>query len=509
MKPTEDLFYLIKSLDKNEKRYFTLFSSMHSGDKKYMLLFDAIDKQQKYDELSIKKKFHGHAFIRQLTFTKNYLYTLILKSMRSYCSEKTAEMRMKNNLQDIKFLSGKGLYKQCEKILLLTKQSANKYDKHLILLESLWWEIGLIRDRSFEGKPEEIVTRIYEEMFRIADKFIKSNRYYYAASQIASKLQKKGYPREKKDYLMYQKAFKHVLSATTDESSLSYRELYYYYSCCNMYFFTQNDFQNMYLSASKLVKLLEENSHQISENSYQYVAAFYNFLLCQLNLKKYKEMFLSIKKFREIHVDSKYIKNEIFFLSNDMELIIYNNTGEFSKGIKLINAIRGEFEERGIATLNMQHRTTVYFTIACVYFGAGNYVATNIWLNKIINEEVDIRSDYHCFAKILKLITYFELNNQDLLEYAVKSTYRFLDKRKRLYQFETLVLDFIRKKMPKINSQKKLIDAFASLKKSIEKIIKDPFEKKALDYFDFISWLESKIKNRSFAEIVKEKALVH
>ena len=52
---------------------------------------------------------------------------------------------------------------------------------------------------------------------------------------------------------------------------------------------------------------------------------------------------------------------------------------------------------------------------------------------------------------------------------------------------------------------KKIIEAFKKLKTEIENITKNPFEKQAIDYFDFISWIESKIENRSFAEIVKEK----
>jgi len=69
-----------------------------------------------------------------------------------------------------------------------------------------------------------------------------------------------------------------------------------------------------------------------------------------------------------------------------------------------------------------------------------------------------------------------------------------------------MVLSFIREKLPKVITQKELILAFRELKEELEEIIKDSFERKALEYFDFISWLESKIENCPFAEIVKEKA---
>ena len=42
-------------------------------------------------------------------------------------------------------------------------------------------------------------------------------------------------------------------------------------------------------------------------------------------------------------------------------------------------------------------------------------------------------------------------------------------------------------------------------KKELEKIFKDPFEQGGIQDFDFISWLESKIENKSFGEIVRRK----
>ena len=53
----EQLFALIKSLTKAEKRYFKLFASVNNTDANYILLFDAIDAQDVYDEKRIKEKF--------------------------------------------------------------------------------------------------------------------------------------------------------------------------------------------------------------------------------------------------------------------------------------------------------------------------------------------------------------------------------------------------------------------------------------------------------------------
>ena len=45
MKPSTELFKLIKSLTKSEKRFFKMSSSLQSGDKNYLKIFDVIEKQ--------------------------------------------------------------------------------------------------------------------------------------------------------------------------------------------------------------------------------------------------------------------------------------------------------------------------------------------------------------------------------------------------------------------------------------------------------------------------------
>ena len=87
MKPSNELFELIKSLTKSEKRFFKLQSSLQSGDKNYIRLFDTIDKMSEYDEEEVKSAFKGEKFIKHLPSEKNHLYKVILKALRSFYGE--------------------------------------------------------------------------------------------------------------------------------------------------------------------------------------------------------------------------------------------------------------------------------------------------------------------------------------------------------------------------------------------------------------------------------------
>lgn len=68
-----------------------------------------------------------------------------------------------------------------------------------------------------------------------------------------------------------------------------------------------------------------------------------------------------------------------------------------------------------------------------------------------------------------------------------------------------LLLDFFRNAEKPI-SREKSKKQFIELKEKILPCSMNSSEKQIFDFFDFISWIDSKIQNRSFAEVVKEKA---
>ncbi|NJL75471.1 MAG: hypothetical protein HC892_11015 [Saprospiraceae bacterium] len=93
MKRKDDLFKLIQSMSKSEKRYFTL-DAQKTGktDAKYLELFKAISNMDKYEEVALKR------LSNHLSVDKAYLYEAILRSMRDYHSKNRVQRRLRKNL---------------------------------------------------------------------------------------------------------------------------------------------------------------------------------------------------------------------------------------------------------------------------------------------------------------------------------------------------------------------------------------------------------------------------
>ena len=154
MKPSTELFDLIKSLTKSEKRFFKLSSSLQSGDKNYLKIFDTIEKQEIYDEDAIKDAYKNETFIKHFPSEKNHLYKLILKSLRSYHSDNSASSQLKQEIKNIELLFRKALFKECGKFLKRAKKIAYKNEKFYYLIDLIAWEKMLLAEAFEAGEFE-------------------------------------------------------------------------------------------------------------------------------------------------------------------------------------------------------------------------------------------------------------------------------------------------------------------------------------------------------------------
>lgn len=504
MKVTDDLFQLIKSLDQSEKRYFKIFATMHikgADNNKYVKLFDSIDSQEKYNEDLIRKNFPNEKFLNQLHVAKNYLYNNILKSLRIYYSEKSKLNELMDLLKDVQILYEKSLIKQCRKHLDRAKKIAYAYEKHAQILVILDWEKTLARTSAYSDIEEKDLLEYYNEHVSAIDNLNNINEYWKLTMNYFFLRKKQGNVRDKNELKKFNEIIKHPL-LKSEKTATTYISKSFYFNIKGLYYHTNKDYKNLLTYSLKLVNLYESNPLLKKEDNY--IAALNNLLIVQIELKKYDEAINTISKLRKIDAHSPVTQARIFVTSYDTELNLYLRTGDFKKGIDLINNIE-EGLKKFRHKLNKESEVLFSYNISYLYFGLNDYENSLKWINNIINDsELKIREDIQCFARILSLLIHFELKNFDLIEYNIKSTRRYLSNKNNLNRFEMLVLNFIKKLVSTDNDDdKKYI--YKSWKNELLKESDDLTEIKALEYFDFISWLDSKITKKDFQEIVKNK----
>lgn len=500
----DELVRLITSLSKSEKRYFKIFTSLQGSDKDYLKLFEVVEKQGEYDEEKIKKALKGEDFLKRLPAVKNYLYGQILKSLRINYIGTTVDSELKEMIEEIIILYEKRLFKQCIKIIDKAKELADANEQTLQLIELNLLEekvlIEVLNIDKFEKTLNDSIDREKEllEKLRITAEY----RNLYNRIVVINKKIKEA--RTEEELVQFKEIIEHPLLRSY-ESATSFDAKNYYYLIHLNYNHANGDNEACLDIAQQQLALLESYPQKIAEKPKMYIAALNNVLLSQIHLHKYDDFDKTLEKLRNVPVKSAGIEANRFVSSYMFEMVMYLDTGEFGKSAGIRDAVL-EGLKKYHDKINTIEEITLLYNLFYSYFGTGEYSKALGIINKLLNEyQKELRYDIQSAVRILNLILHYELGNSRLLEYNAVSAYRFLYKSKRLYKLENIVLDFIRKKMHHIYTPKDEVEAFIELRKEFIPLLDDPYEKKAFEYFDYISWFDSRIEKRPFEEIVKEK----
>jgi hypothetical protein len=178
--------------------------------------------------------------------------------------------------------------------------------------------------------------------------------------------------------------------------------------------------------------------------------------------------------------------------------------GDFEGGKYLVDEVLKNLkinEDR----IDEHHVMVFYYKIASLYFGAGDNRKCIEYLKKIIdNKNLSMREDLMCFARVLSLVAHYECGMDYHLEVQLKSTYKFLIKMNDLHEVQREMIKFLKNLGSIFPHQLK--GEFKKLHTRLKTFENHPYEKRAFLYLDIISWLESKIENKTVASIIQEKA---
>ncbi len=498
-----ELFNLIQSLSKQERRYFKIFASRHSieGQNKYVRLFDAVAKQKKYDEAKIKQKFAGETFIRQLHVTKNYLYNLILRSLRQFTEEKR-EDKFPLLIHNAQILFEKGLFTQSSKVLNKAKKLAEANENFLQLLEVFRWEHNIIHSHNDFKKLEQYVRVDFNSELKTLEKYQNYLQFQLLNDKVFIPYWKKGMIRIQEEREALENLFDEDIYQDVNNAQ-SFNARYFYHNARFTYFFLIGELDKGYHHIRQQVSLFEQlDTAQLKYKGLRrYTSTLINLYAVQRQLNKFNEGFRTLHQLRTIPVDSLAQKARLFIRSYNLETDLYIFTGRFSEGIHNLDSFNSDLDKY-LEYIDNQQRLAIYYNMAYLHFGANQYELALDWMNRLLNDpDLKTREDIHCFGRILNLFIHYELENDKLLEYITKSTYRFLYKRKRLFKVESLILDFL-KKFPDWTSPSEIKNGYQTFISDLAPLKKDEYESRAFEYFDFHSWLQAKIENVSFEDVM-------
>ncbi len=504
---SDALFKLVHSLTKNEKRYFKVNHNQGNESTKTLILFDEIVKQNDFDDTEILNN-NSEISKKQISNLKAELYDQILDTLRSYNNGRIVDIKIRQHIDFSQILVDRCLYKEAYEQLKKAKKYANKYTNLELMLEITKLEKSIL-SQIIDEKNQKRVNNIITEVSVINEQINRINQLSNLEAKLNSIYKKVGFIRDRRDHLAAENYLNKNLPKYVESELTNIEKIYLHNLFIGYYFFIQN-FEEGNREAAKMVALFEANHGLIISKTDFYISALNKLSISHFKLSHFNEFVNTVTKLQEIDKSPGLVMNEdirarLYKYYYMHEFNKYLMLGDFEQGSKVLGSMEEGLDQL-ILKLDKHSKIILYYKIACMFFGNSEYSKALLWLNKIINEQdVDIRRDIHCFARILNLVTHYEMGNIEVIDYYIRSTYRFLAKKYDLRLYQKFILTFL-KNLGR-NPNHNLKDEFKKLRSQLIPLSDRPYERRAFIYFDIISWLESKIDNQSVGTIIRRKAL--
>jgi len=495
---------LVNSLTRNEKGYFKKTIGHSERDNKYVKVFDYIERYGTYDVDKIRKE----TGIKNLARVKNYLHKSILRSLRQFHAGQSTISKISELIHDAQILVFKLLYDQAEKTLDKAEVLANEHE----LFHSIIPIYELRRYLHIRNQPSS--TTMYANLQECTAKTQQAidhmshfQKYCRLRDRSYSVVLSHGTARKEEEQHMLDDFIDDPLLAEENRSSFYWTEIYRL-QALHYFYNNRRDFDKCYENAVRMIDHMESRPHIIREFPATYVTIFHflhtstwwsrRFELLEKNYERLSAFLAhpDVPHTRELDV--------IVFVSiRNTQLNAYLQTADAKRALEIAGIIEAGLEKYE-PDIPAMRKLFFYVNLTLAYFLNGDHHTALAWLNKALDmSEVKLHMQALTLARMLLLILHYELNNTELLPYVVRSTYRYLVERDRLFRFEKVFIDFIRH-FPAAPSKKEMAQLFTELKARLLPLREDPEEAPAFEEFDYICWLDSKIENRPYVEVLKE-----
>jgi hypothetical protein len=501
----DQLFTLIKSLTKAEKRNFKLYTNRFSkGDSKFIQLFDVLDKLTDYDEDQILKKLRGVAK-RNLPNLKRHLYKQVLISLRLIYIQKNIDIQIREQLDFARILYGKGLYMQSLKLLERIKRIALEHHQDVLHLEILEFQKmiearHITRSRTVENKMDNLLkesnlrSSITHATSRLSNFNIQVHGWYIEHGHIGSES-------ERAEVLDF---FEREHPDKVSEQQLSFFEKANMYQSYLWLNYILLDLQEGAKFARQWVNLFNIDPQMMEKDPDLYMRSLY--YLCTLLYmdgkdQEFQYYLQSLEEFIDSYWDQMNANSRMisFVYYNLSRLNLAFLSRKYAEGLALIPEIKAKIPLYESHT-DIHRLLLFYYKFAALHFCKGDHNGALDHLNQIVQLSTShLREDLHIFARILQIICHYELGNYDVLDYLISSTERQYEKSRDIGQLPGLLLQFLKDllRAPKYETK----EMFAGIEPAIRELAASPYERKAFVFLNPLLWIHSHRKNKPITEL--------
>lgn len=486
MKQQDELFVLIKSMNKNEKGYFRKFSGIHSskGTGDYMKLFECIGAMKEYDGNAIRARFKGQKILNHLRATKHYLKNLIIRALRNYYEDQMPYISNHISLCDAYIMARKGLVQSASKKILRGIETSVAAENFTHLLQ---WISQHETEMILNGNTRQQYNTgpaLYRQKQEITDRYMNNAAYFYIKSQIipASILQDKAWMSET------EKLFSHPLLSSREKALSVYARVFYTEIMVRICMIQDNPEKGRKVLLEHIAEYNDPHSKQKPEPFARFQD--YNALLNFMGKEEATEMAPIIAQCRKIVADnsdslnSQYqtvILTYAYMQEMRMNLLLHNPGAALKTGHSLEKYLKTVtyIHEEEMALLQLQ---------AFAHVALKQFDKALDRLNRIFNTSYNERNDLMPDAYLLNIIVHMEIGNYAIIGRQISIAADFIKRTMTEHETELNLIRTLAKAARAMKTGDKT--ALRNLAPGIIKMV----DSKKIDRKDYIKdWLGTKL----------------
>lgn len=493
---TDQLFFLVKSLTKAEKRNFTVYSKRIQDTENlgYIQLFEILDKQKDPDDDQILAKLKGIDKSQYSNF-KRHLYKQLMISLRLIHIQKKAEIEIREYLDFVDILYSKGLYLQSLKLLQKAKTLADKANNDILYLSLLETE-KTIESRHITRSGTDNTALITSQALEKSETILVNIKLSNLRLMVHAFYIKHGHVRNGAESQNIIEFFDKSLPKM-DTDKLNFPERVHLYQSLVWYYYILLDFENCSTYAEKWIKTFVDNPEMIAQDPDLYMRGYHYLLTSLFNLREkrtYLKKLGELEKYRKDNYKKFSPNTQIisFLYVHHARLNKYFLEGTYSEGLVEIPKTIKRLQRYKVKM--DAHRIMVfYFKFAWMYLMAGQAGKAVDYLNEIQKMEIGaLREDIQMYTRVMFIMAHYDLRNYDIIDYLCNSAKSFAQKIEDKNRLQLDTIAFFQKIVRLPEGERKV--EFKKFDDYMNALKYDKFERRAFIYVDVTEWLSTKLK---------------
>ncbi len=491
---SDEIHQLAKSITAREAGYFStwLIQLKTPLAKPYKKLLDLMRKQDEYNEKLLLKQVRHKKITTNFSYHKSILTGLLIDSLVSFNAAASTEHKINHLLESSSILYDRSLFNQAMKMLDKARKEAQHYQKFYLLLQICENERKLLKQQM--PKDLKKALEVNNEEKKSIWKTIETDEVYTNFNDIVfavyvqhNRIKNNNFPPELSAIMQHQ-FLQNPAIAQTFDSKLKYHHIHALYAQLT------GNFALALEHREAMGRLWNNHPHMISEMPVRYRFDLSGLLSMRHENSQYQGFEELIADIENVKVsgnaqDDAGIFREVYYLR---QLYLLNNN-KWQQALELIPKLEQGLVKHETA-IGESSRYSFWYNIAVTYFITGNYKACLPWVQKLteISRKSTVRTDLRDFAGILHVILNYETGKHDLVEYQLQNAKKRLKLNNKLYEFENIVLQILRKFLSAENNANKLREISRQFLAQLEQLSHRLGKQSLLGLDEVIIWAQQK-----------------